>query len=111
MTGGAAALRNYLGHTVTGMSYLARSMQLTLHLQSPAAAAAAQHAAEEAAAAEEATATWQVHQVRHVPRQTPAGLSMFCLPSSPRCNLSDNSSLVTLGACRQSTGGCSNSEL
>jgi hypothetical protein len=55
--GASAALLNYLGHTVTAMSYLAGSTQLTLHLQSPAAAAAAQHAAEEAAAAMEAAAT------------------------------------------------------
>jgi hypothetical protein len=59
VTGCSAALHNYLGHTVTGMSYLASSMQLTLHLQSQSATAAAQQAAEQAAAAVEATVTWQ----------------------------------------------------
>jgi hypothetical protein len=66
LTGGSTALRNYLGLSVTAMSYLAGSTQLTLHLQSQPAAAAAQHAAAEAAAAVEAACIWQVHLVRHV---------------------------------------------
>jgi hypothetical protein len=88
VTGVAAALHNYLGHTVTAMSYVAGSTQLTLHLQSPlaaaAAAAAAQHAAEQAAAAVDTADTWQVHQVRHVLRnlQTAAGLSILCFTIS-----------------------------
>jgi hypothetical protein len=64
VTGGTAALRKHVGYTLTALSYLAGSRQLTLHLQSPAAATAAQHAAEEAAAAAEVAATWQVYQVR-----------------------------------------------
>jgi hypothetical protein len=63
LRGSWTALRNYLGHIVTAMSYATGSTQLTLYLESPSAAAAGQHAAEEAAAAMEAAATWQVHQV------------------------------------------------
>uniref|UniRef100_A0A383W8V3 Uncharacterized protein n=1 Tax=Tetradesmus obliquus TaxID=3088 RepID=A0A383W8V3_TETOB len=56
-------LQRYAGHTVTGMSGVRGSTQLTLHLQSPAAAAAAQQAAEAAAAAAEAVTTcWQDHE-------------------------------------------------
>jgi hypothetical protein len=73
MSGVTAALRNYLGHTITAMSSRLGS-QLTLHIHLPAAAAAAQQAAkaaaaaavataEAAAAAAEAAAAWHVHQV------------------------------------------------
>jgi hypothetical protein len=57
-------LGRYLDHTITAMSGVKGSSQLTLHLQSPAAAAAAQQAAEAAAAAAEAdTAQWSSHEV------------------------------------------------
>jgi hypothetical protein len=69
VTSSTATLQKYLGHTVTAMSHLLGSTQLTLHLQSPAAAAAAQQAAEEAAAAAEAAATWQVYQVCHLQKE------------------------------------------
>lgn len=82
MTGSQAALQHYLGHTITAMSCLAGSTQLTLHLQSPAAAAAAQDAADHAAAAVEAAATWQVHQVRHDPRKLHAVTSVAIVPWS-----------------------------
>jgi hypothetical protein len=59
-----ATLSSYANHIVTGMSGVRGSMQLTLHLQSPAAAAAAQQAAEAAAAAVEADpSVWTEHQV------------------------------------------------
>jgi hypothetical protein len=55
----------YMDHTITAISVVKGSSQLTLHLQSPAAAAAAQQAAEAAAAAVEADTTlWHEHQVR-----------------------------------------------
>jgi hypothetical protein len=101
-----AALLNYLGHTVTAMSYQASSSQLTLHLQSPAAAAAAQQAAEEAAAAVEAAATWQVHQVRLFTECANASWAVHALCLVKRCSYCcDTTFLVTLGACWHSTGG------
>jgi hypothetical protein len=64
LSGFPGRLSSYDGHTVTGMSAVPGSTQLTLHLQSPAAAAAAQQAAETAAAAVEADpAAWKEHQV------------------------------------------------
>ncbi|WIA37455.1 hypothetical protein OEZ86_014372 [Tetradesmus obliquus] len=63
MSAAEPVLQRYAGHTVTGMSGVRGSTQLTLHLQSPAAAAAAQQAAEAAAAAAEAVTTcWQDHE-------------------------------------------------
>jgi hypothetical protein len=65
LVGFGQALSSYAGHTVTGMSGVRGTTQLTLHLQSPAAAAAAQKTAEDAAAAAEADpSVWIGHQVR-----------------------------------------------
>jgi hypothetical protein len=102
-------MRSYSGHTIIAMSGVRGSTQLTLHLQSSSAAAAAQHAAEEAAAAVEAAATWQVHQVRHVPRHLRSQLdcvhsvSLQCTKHS--LNLCATPCLVSLEACWHSTGG------
>ncbi|WIA40904.1 hypothetical protein OEZ86_004564 [Tetradesmus obliquus] len=63
LVGAGPLLRRYDNHTVTGMSCVKGSTQLTLHLQPPAAAAAAKRAAEAAAAAAEADpARWQEHE-------------------------------------------------
>jgi hypothetical protein len=63
LTGAMAALRSYAGHTVTGMSGVRGTTQLTLHLQSPAGAAAAQQAADAVAATAPAISSWQEHRV------------------------------------------------
>jgi hypothetical protein len=64
LIGAGPFMSRYAGHTITGMSAVPGSTQLTLHLQSPAAAAAAQQAADAAAAAVEADpAAWKEHQV------------------------------------------------
>ncbi|WIA40907.1 hypothetical protein OEZ86_004567 [Tetradesmus obliquus] len=78
LVGAGLFLRRYAGHTITGMSGVRGSTQLTLHLQSPAAAAAAaaqqaaaaaaaaqQAAAAAAAAAEAGSACWQEHELRY----------------------------------------------
>ncbi|WIA40906.1 hypothetical protein OEZ86_004566 [Tetradesmus obliquus] len=71
LLGAAPLLRHYPDHTLTGMSGVRGSTQLTLHLQPPAAAAAAQQAAAAAAAAAEADPTrWHEHE-------EPAGISCF----------------------------------
>uniref|UniRef100_A0A383W8L1 Uncharacterized protein n=1 Tax=Tetradesmus obliquus TaxID=3088 RepID=A0A383W8L1_TETOB len=71
LLGAAPLLRRFPHHTLTGMSGVRGSTQLTLHLQPPAAAAAAQQVAEAAAAAAEADPTrWQEHE-------EPDGISCF----------------------------------
>ncbi|WIA40903.1 hypothetical protein OEZ86_004563 [Tetradesmus obliquus] len=77
--GADPVLRAYANHTVTGMSGVRGSTQLTLHLQSPAAAAAAQQAAEAAAAAAETDpARWQE-------LQAPGAITWHEHNSSNRC--------------------------
>lgn len=56
--------RSYASHTITGMSCVKGSSQLTVHLHSLVAAAAAQQEAEAAAAAADADpALWTIHEV------------------------------------------------
>jgi hypothetical protein len=87
LTGGATALRTYLGHTVKAMSYMAGDTQLRLHLQSASASAAAQHTAEDAAAAVEAAATWQVHQVRNVFKSFARGSCLYSVSHLAHLNI------------------------
>ncbi|KAF6263307.1 hypothetical protein COO60DRAFT_489530 [Scenedesmus sp. NREL 46B-D3] len=78
--------RSYASHTITGMSCVKGSTQLTVHLQSPVAAAAAQQEAEAAAAAADADpALWTIHEApgcKSLRHELPRNTLSFTVPPS-----------------------------